>query len=153
MRRINTLADLIEMDKIIDLKAGTKIEALREIVDLMAEKSDCISDKETVLKEIYNREKIMSTGIGLGIAVPHVKIPAIKDFVVGIGRSAKGIDFDAIDEQPVNIIVTIGASDKQAQEFLRVLAKVVLRLKSKKVRDAIINAQYPKDIRNIIVGG
>lgn len=151
MKRINTLADLIEIDKIIDLKAKTKDEALQELVDLMEEKSDCITDKAMVLKKIKKREQIMSTGIGLGIAVPHVKIPEIKDFVVAIGRTQEGIVFDALDEQPVNIIVMIGASDKQSQEFLRVLAKIVLRLKAKKVREAILAAKSPKEILDVLI--
>lgn len=153
MRRINTLADLIDTDKIIDLKSTNKDDVIRELVNLIDEKSDYITDKEMVLKEFYKREQIMSTGIGLGIAVPHVKVSGINDFVAAIGRSKKGIEFGAIDEQPVHIFIMIGASDKQAQEFLRVLAKIVLRLKHEEVREAIMDAGSPSEIRDILVKG
>jgi mannitol/fructose-specific phosphotransferase system IIA component (Ntr-type) len=108
-----------------------------------------ITDKEAFVTAIFEREKIISTGVGIGVAVPHVKIPQVKDFVAAIGRSTKGVEFQALDEKPVNIIVMIGASDKQAGEFLKVLAAIVLKLKDKDFRRAVMLARSSADIKEL----
>ena len=61
------------------------------------------------MRAIIEREKVISTGVGIGIALPHVKIPCVKDFIAAVGRSHKGIDFNSLDDHPVNIVVMIGA--------------------------------------------
>ncbi|MGB9692827.1 MAG: PTS sugar transporter subunit IIA, partial [Candidatus Sumerlaeaceae bacterium] len=86
---------MIDESRIVDLKATTKEEALRELVDVLAT-SPLVTDKEELLKAIFEREKVISTGVGIEVALPHVKIPSVKDFVIAIGRSHKGIDFDSL---------------------------------------------------------
>ncbi len=144
------LKSLLKKNMVIDLKSEEKYAALEELVGVI-DKSDVVTDKKVFLREIIKREKIISTGIGLGIAVPHVKIPSVKDFVIAIGRSKKGIDFNAIDEKPVHIFVMIGASDKQAKEYIKLLAQLVLRLKRKDLREKIMKAEKPEEIINIFL--
>jgi fructose-specific phosphotransferase system IIA component len=139
---------MIAESRIVDLKATTKEEALRELVDVLAT-SPLVTDKEELLKAIFEREKVISTGVGIEVALPHVKIPSVQDFVIAIGRSHKGIDFDSLDEKPVYIIVMIGANDKQAGEFLKVLAQLVLKLKNKNFRRAVMFAKSPKRIKEL----
>lgn len=139
---------MIDESRIVDLKATTKEEALRELVDVLAT-SPLVTDKEELLNAIFEREKVISTGVGIEVALPHVKIPSVKDFVIAIGRSHKGIDFDSLDEKPVYIIVMIGANDKQAGEFLKVLAQLVLKLKNKNFRKAVMFAKSPKRIKEL----
>ena len=98
---------------IIDLRATTKEEALRELVDVLAARPE-VTDADDFLGAIFAREKIISTGIGIGLAMPHVKTPSVTDFVVAIGRSRAGIDFDSLDEKPVYIVAMIGASADQS---------------------------------------
>jgi fructose-specific phosphotransferase system IIA component len=144
------LKSLLRKDMVIDLKSEEKYAALEELVDVIS-KSDMVTDKRVFLKEIIKREKIMSTGIGLGIAVPHVKISSVKDFVIAIGRSKKGIDFNAIDEKLVHIFVMIGASDTQAKEYIKLLAQLVLRLKRRDLRERIMKAEKPEEIIDIFL--
>jgi fructose-specific phosphotransferase system IIA component len=139
---------MIDESRIVDLKATTKEEALRELVDVLAT-SPLVTDKEELLKAIFEREKVISTGVGIEVALPHVKIPSVKDFVIAIGRSHKGIDFDSLDDKPVYIIVMIGANDKQAGDFLRVLAQLVLKLKNRNFRKAVMFANSPKRIKEL----
>lgn len=141
---------MIDESRIVDLKATTKDEALRELVDVLAT-SPNITDKEDFLHAIFEREKVISTGVGIEVALPHVKIPSVKDFVIAIGRSHKGIDFDSLDEKPVYIVVMIGASDKQIGEFLKVLAQLVLKLKNHNFRKAVMFANSKKRIRDLFV--
>lgn len=145
-------ATMIDESRIIDLQTDTKEGVLRELVDVIAT-SPLIEDKEEFLRAIFEREKIISTGVGIGVAVPHVKIPSVKDFVAAIGRSHKGVDFQALDEMPVHILVMIGASDKQSGDFLKVLAKLVLRLKNKDFRRAIMLAKGPEEIKELFISG
>lgn len=141
---------MIAEDRIIDLKSSDKEGALNELIEVIST-SPLINDKDTFAKAIFEREKIISTGVGIGVAVPHVKIPQVGDFVAAIGRSHKGIDFQALDEKPVHIVVMIGASDKQSGEFLKVLAKLVLRLKDKNFRRAVMLAKSQAEIKQLFL--
>ncbi len=141
---------MIDESRIIDLKATTKEEALRELVDVLATSPD-VSDKEELLTAIFEREKVISTGVGIEVALPHVKIPSVKNFVIAIGRSHKGIDFESLDDKPVYIVVMIGANDKQAGDFLKVLARLVLKLKNRTFRKQVMFAPNPKRIKELFV--
>lgn len=143
-------SQMIDESRIVDLKATTKEEALRELVDVLAT-SPNVTDPDDLLRAILEREKVLSTGVGIEVAMPHVKIPSVKNFVIAIGRSHKGIDFESLDEKPVYIIVMIGANDKQAGDFLKVLAKLVLRLKNKTFRKQVMFAKSPKRIKELFV--
>jgi mannitol/fructose-specific phosphotransferase system IIA component (Ntr-type) len=142
------LAAMISEDRIADLKAETKEEALRELARLMA-RSEAVSDGEALLRAVLEREQVLSTGVGIGVAVPHAMIPEVSDFVIAIGRSHKGIDFDALDEKPVFIVVMIAASDTRARgEYLKVLARLMQKLRSREFRRQIMFARAPGDIRD-----
>ncbi|HID55686.1 TPA: PTS sugar transporter subunit IIA, partial [Candidatus Poribacteria bacterium] len=118
---MKSLVELISPDRIVTLKSKTKEEALRELVEVIS-RSPRVRDKEELLKAILDREKIMSTGIGLGIAVPHAKLDSISDFVIAMGISKEGIEFNALDDKPVYIIVMIAGPNQQTM-YLRTLAK------------------------------
>ena len=141
---------MIDESRIIDLKAKTKEDALRELVDVLATSPD-VTDKEELLNAIFEREKVISTGVGIEVALPHVKIPSVKNFVIAIGRSHKGIDFESLDDKPVYIVVMIGANDKQAGDFLKVLARLVLKLKNRSFRKQVMFAPSSKRIKELFV--
>lgn len=144
---MHNLGEMISEDRVIDLKAETKEEALRELVALMA-KSDCVTEKDALLRAILEREKTLSTGVGIGVAVPHAMIPEVTDFVIAIGRSHKGIEFDALDEKPVLLIVMIAASARQSRgEYLKVLARLMQKLRNKEFRRRVMFAKSPREIR------
>ena len=92
-------------------------------------------------RAIMEREKVISTGIGIHIAVPHVKIPSVTDFVMAIGRKPEGIDYDSLDGKPVSIIIMIGANESQRDLYLKVLARIVLLFKNSQFRRRILNAK------------
>jgi len=147
------LAAMISEDRIVDLKAETKEGALREMVEVMAA-SPCVQDKEALLRAIVEREETLSTGVGIGVAVPHAMIPEVSDFVIAIGRSHKGIEFEALDEKPVRIVVMIAASDQHSRgEYLKLLAILMQKLRGKSFRRAIMFAKSAAEIRNAFVAG
>jgi mannitol/fructose-specific phosphotransferase system IIA component (Ntr-type) len=130
---------------IMELKSSTKGDALVEIVNDLG-KSDAVTDVEALKTAIIEREEIMSTGVGLTIAVPHAKLPSVKAFTLGIARSSGGIDYDSLDGQPVKIIVTIAAPDNDQNTYLRVLASVMHVLRDEEKRKSIMEARTPEQI-------
>lgn len=143
------LADLIVKERIVELKGTSKDEVLKEMVETLA-KAPEVGDKEAFYRAILDRETILSTGIGLGIAVPHAKISTVKGIVAALGKTKKGINYGALDDQPVHIVVMIGASDSQQSDYIRALARVTLLLKNEKIRQAIVGAETTDAVYEIL---
>ncbi|MCX8038196.1 MAG: PTS sugar transporter subunit IIA [Candidatus Sumerlaeia bacterium] len=141
------LGEVLSADRIIDLKSETKEGALSELVAVLAERSDCVLDKDALLRAILEREQLLSTGIGIGVAIPHAMIPEVTNWVMAVGRSHKGIDFGALDDKPVRIVVMIAASDKHSRgEYLKFLASLMQRFQNKGFRRTVMFAKTPADI-------
>lgn len=143
------LHKMISPEMIVDLKASTKREALKELSDLLAA-SPNMKDSDAFLQAVYEREELVSTGVGLGIAIPHAKIPEVEDYVICVGRKKEGIEFDSLDGQPVRLIVLIGASDKQTRDFVKMLARVMRLLKEGQNRLKLLEAEIPNEFLEII---
>lgn len=133
---------------LMELKSTSKRDALIEIVEDLG-KSDAVTNVDALKAAILEREEIMSTGVGLTIAVPHAKLASVKAFTLGIARSAKGIDYDSLDGQPVKIIVTIAAPDNDQNTYLRVLAAVMHVLRDEGKRAGILSAATPADVISV----
>ena len=143
------LHQLIRPDRILDLKATTKREALKELAGLLNGDPN-IADAGMFLDAIYKREELGSTGVGLGVAIPHVKIPEVRDYVIAVGRKVEGIEFDSLDGQPVRLIFMIGASEHQTRDFVKMLARVMRLLKNGSIRVALLEAQIPDQFIEVI---
>jgi len=139
------LHDYISQNRIIFIDAPDKDGALNALVDAMSASPE-ILDKEKFRKEMFQREKILSTGIGLHVAIPHVKSDVVKDMIIGIGISKKGIAWDAIDGLPVHYIFMIAGATEQHDAYLRILSKIVLLVKNSKRRDNLLSSQSAADI-------
>lgn len=143
------LSGLIAPERCIDLKSTDKQGALRELCAAMATSKN-IGDSKAFQKAIVDREAILSTGIGLGLAMPHAKVPTVRDFTIALGRSKAGIDWDSLDGAPVHIAVMIAASDRQAVEYTRVLAAIVTRIKDEAVRRRMLAVAKPSDAAKLL---
>jgi len=143
-------ATIISTDRIIDLKSTRKNEVLEELIDVLAT-SPLVTDKSELRDKIFERERTLSTGVGVGMAIPHVKIPTIKDFVAAIGRTRQGINFESLDGQPTHIVVMIGCNNAQAGDFLKVLAQFVKSLKDPNLQRSILDAPSPEAIRDLFL--
>ncbi|MEN6626735.1 MAG: PTS sugar transporter subunit IIA [Candidatus Sumerlaeia bacterium] len=143
------LSDLIVPERILELDATPKIETLRILSEACAQ-SEQVANGEAFYQAVLKREAMISTGVGMGIAIPHVKIPEVTDYVAAVGRSRQGIDFDALDGAPVHLIFMIGASDRQTREFVKILAQVTHLLKSRSTREALLAAPIPHSFIEIV---
>ena len=149
MNNVLKISELINEDFIIDIKSDNKQDALSELLQVICRNpkiTDCLIFK----KEIFNREKLMSTGIGYEIAIPHARHKTIDDFVMALGRKKDGLEYESIDDKPVKLIFMIGASDTQDKDYIRLLARLVLRLKNKTFVNKILAAEDPKEIYHLI---
>jgi len=135
-----SLESIIAPERVIILQSSVKEEAIRELADVISSSED-VADSEALLEAILDRERIMSTGIGLGIAIPHAKIPSVEDFVVALGKSPGGIEFHSLDGKPVHFVVMIAGPDQQQERYLQLLARITLKLKDAGVRRAMAEAE------------
>lgn len=144
------ITDFLKEDCIlIGLKSREKKGAISELLELLKEKG-YIKNSEEILESVMEREKLGSTGIGQGIAVPHTKTEQIEDLVGAVGISENGVSFDALDGEPVYIIFLILAPTKSIGLHLKALAKIARLLKDKTFRNALRKASLPIEAFNII---
>ncbi len=140
-----SLEGTIAPERVILLKAANKEAAIRELAQAISQSPD-VGDGEALLEAILDRERIMSTGIGLGIAIPHAKIPSVREFVVALGKSPAGIEFNSLDGKPVHFVVMIAGPDQQQERYLQLLARITLKLKDAAVRRALNEAGSVEEI-------
>lgn len=144
------LAALIDPSRIVDLEATDKDGALNELVDVLGAAPE-IGDKEELRQAIFERERVLSTGIGIGVAVPHVRLASVSDFVIAIGRSTRGVDFEALDDAPAHIVVMIAVPERHSRHYLTLLAQLVSRLKDKGFQKRVLSARDPQEIKDAFV--
>ena len=135
----------------VKLKSRTKEEILQELVSLL-EKTNQVTDREEFLKVIREREELGSTGIGYNIAIPHARSSAIKSLAGAFGISKEGVDFDALDKEPVHLFFLLGAPQKASGNYLKALAVISRFLRRKKARQDLMKVKIPGDVEKIIEG-
>ena len=118
------ITEIISIDSIaINFVVGSKEELLEKMLDL-ASKSGKISNRDVAFKEIKEREKIMSTGVGKGIALPHAKTNAVTDSVGSLAFLAEPLDYDSLDGEPVTIVFMLLGRENNVGNHLRLLSKI-----------------------------
>lgn len=122
-----------------DLSAGTKDDVLAELVGLLVGAHPDI-DAGRALAVLRERERLGTTGIGDGVAIPHGKLGGLDRLVVAVGRSRRGVDFDALDQRPCHVFFLLLAPEGAAGQHLRLLAHISRMLKSEDFRNALLNA-------------
>jgi fructose-specific phosphotransferase system IIA component len=144
------LYELLDKDSIvIPLKSQTKDDVLEEMVDIL-DRTGKIKDRDAVIKAIIDREKIMTTGIGNGVAVPHCKAAAVDRLVAALGISREGIDFQSPDDEPAKLIFILVAEENNPGPHVRALARLAKLLSSREVRDALLNANSPEELLQVV---
>jgi PTS system nitrogen regulatory IIA component len=135
------LLDFLGEEHIVtDIGRCDKFRAIECLVDRAVKVLDRV-DKSDVLRIIMEREELGSTGIGGGVAIPHGKLPQLDRMTILVGRSREGVDFDAIDNAPVNIIFLLLAPDDAATVYLKVLARISKMLKREGVLARLLEVE------------
>ncbi len=133
------LADILSPEQIIpELRAADRWEAIDELIgNLIATGKIREEDRAAITAVVRKRENSMSTGIGFGIGIPHASTDLIHEVVGALGRSSKGVNFDALDNQPVNLVMLFLVPQGQFQKHLHTLAEIAKLLHKKEFRKAI----------------
>lgn len=146
------LGDILHEDQIIsDLTAANRWEAIDELIGLLVTRGKIKpEDREQIAAVVKKREHSMSTGIGFGIGIPHASTDLIYDVIGAFGRSRKGIQFDALDNQPVKLVMLFLVPQGQFQKHLHTLANIAKLLHNKDFRQALENAPDAAAMMRII---
>ena len=142
------LVDYIAKERIAFLSARDKQDALAKLIEL-SEDSRHVLDFEQFQNAVLDREYIVTTGIGQNVAIPHIKSRWVKDFFISVGVFRDGVDWQSIDEKPVHLAFLI-AGPEEHKNYLRILAKLTLIIRSKEKRKAIIHAKTPEEIYKLL---
>jgi fructose-specific phosphotransferase system IIA component len=134
---------------IIPLKGSDKDSVIEELVNVLAE-SGQISDREKVLDSVMTREETRSTGIGSGIAIPHGKSGGTNELVMSVGICPAGIDFDSIDNKPVNIVLLLASPVDKTGPHIQALARISRVMLDEDLRNGIIAAKDAKEVYQLI---
>lgn len=144
---MQTLADFLSPEHIVWTKAKDKTAALGQLLGTLTS-SPHVKDPRQLEAAIFEREVVMSTGVGYGVAVPHAKIPAVERFMLALGISADGIPYGSVvDDQPVRLICMIAGPDSSQTAYLRLLSTVMKFLKSEKGR--LLSTRHPDEVRRV----
>ena len=145
------LTDILRPEMVwTDLSANTKPEIIRELAHLMAT-NDRTLDENVVGEVLMERERLGSTGIQDGIAIPHGKVPGLERIVIACGRSAGGIDFDAHDQKPTHLFFVLLAPEFAAGQHLKALARLSRLLKDSSFREKLMASGDANDFFENIV--
>ena len=143
--------NILSPDRIVFLDHSTKHDAIVQLADNLASAPQ-IKDAAELKQEILKREELMSTAIGRGIAIPHVRLSSVTDLVMSVGISKKDIiDFGTYDDTPVRILFMIAAAYNQHSYYLQTLSFFSAKLKDSALREALLNATDLVEVYNLLI--
>lgn len=146
------IESVLTQERTLILRHRNKKDILNELITVLAS-APHIGDREQLAEAIFRREAILSTAIGSGVAVPHVRMKNVKELVMAVGVSREGItDYQAIDGAPVHIVCMIAAVPSRHEQYLRLLAVISAKLRDEQLRNELIAAPDAVAVYNILTG-
>lgn len=134
------------------INVRTRDEAIDQLVGLL-DKSSKLQDRTAFYSAILEREKLVSTGIGLGVAIPHAKLKGYSDFFIAVGiQKQEGIEWNALDGEPVRLIFLIGGPDDRQTEYLKILSRLTDAIKHPERRKKLFLAKTPQEVIDLFQG-
>jgi mannitol/fructose-specific phosphotransferase system IIA component (Ntr-type) len=146
-------ADIVCFDAVIpELESHRRDKVILELVKSL---DRCMKlgrkKREDIYKQLVKRENEASTGMGKGVALPHIKHPDVKEVIMTIGQSSKGIDFSALDEQLVYSTILLISPDNDPEKHLQVMQKIFLLLQNERFRNFLRQAQTTGEIKELFL--
>ena len=140
------ISDILD-DKLVvaNLPGSTKEQIINRMIDLVGE-SPKILDKEKVRAAIFEREKIMSTGVGNGFAIPHGKTDAVTDVVAAFGVTAQPIDYQSLDDKPVRLVFLLIGKDSMVGPHIKLLSRISRLMNKEEFRNRLLHAATAQEI-------
>lgn len=143
------ILDLLNENNIVVSDSKSYNDVIETLLGLV-KPSPNIGDYDSFCKAITDREKIVSTGIGLGLAVPHARHNSVKDFVASVILLKNGTEWRSIDDKPVTFAILIGSPDDSHKQYLNLLSQIVLFWKDGRQRERVLAANTPNEILEIM---
>lgn len=140
------ITDYLDVDLVLFLTQDNRDDVIDVMIDRLDHKAK-LKDKASFRKAIFHREGLVSTGIGMGVAVPHAKMKEIRQFFIAIGiQQMKGIEWNALDKVPVRIVFMIGGPDDRQSEYLQILSMLTRAIKDVELRKKLLKASNPQEV-------
>lgn len=145
------ISELLNPEAIVaDLQAREKQSALSELTDALVACAESL-DRDEVIEVLQEREKLGSTGIGDGVAIPHGKLAGIPELMLAFGKSTEGVDFESMDGQPAHLFFLLVAPEESVGVHLKTLARISKLLKDPAVRQKLLDAEDQETIYQVIL--
>lgn len=143
--------ELITREAVLpELGASNKTDALKELAEVLCTAYPEI-DQGEVVKILLERERLGSTGLEDGVAIPHGKLKGLRKVAAVFGRSSKGVDFESMDEKPSHIFFLLMAPENSAGSHLKALARIVRATKEEAFRDSLMGAGDAGEMYEILL--
>jgi len=148
---------MVDISKYLDsqlvcfLDVETRDETLQQLVNISHQQGR-LENKEAFFNAIINREEIVTTGIGMGVAIPHAKLPSYDDFFITTAILKRGVDWKALDSAPVRLIFMIGGPDDKQTEYLQILSSLTFALKDEERRRQMLTADSAEMVISLLSG-
>lgn len=140
------IGDILTEDMVVTgLEGSSKDEIIDAMIDLVG-KSSKVIDKEKVREAIFEREKIMSTGVGNGFAIPHGKTDAVSDIVAAFAVTAEPIDYQSLDEKPVRLVFLLVGKDNMVGPHIKLLSRISRLMNKEEFRKRLTELRTPREI-------
>ena len=145
------ISDILKKEHIIqELDSCDKKNVLDELSSFLEDEGE-IANKENLLAALIGREKLGSTGIGENVAIPHAKISEIDKIITVFGRSKNGVEFESLDQKPVNFIFLVIAPENSTGQHLKALARISRLFKNPSLRESVLRTNEVDQIYSILV--
>lgn len=144
------LVDVFKPEYIkVPLQKGTKSEVIRELMDILHD-NKVITNSEDIIQAVFDREKIMTTGVGNGVAIPHCKHEDCRNFAIALGIHPGGINFDSIDKKPAHIIFLLIGPEDQPGTHIKLLSRISRIISQNDIREKVLSAQTSQELFDLL---
>ena len=141
------LFSLLDRDTVLpQVKADSKKDLINSLVDALGSKIKSPEDLEEVRKAVFEREKIMSTGVGKGIAIPHAKTGVVEDNLAAFALLEEPLNFDSIDNEPVKLVFLLIGPQSNNSQHIKLLSRISRLMNSASFREQIMSCESSEDI-------
>ena len=143
--------NILSPNRVIFISQTSRHDALVELATALSSAPQ-VKRSDELVSEILKREELMSTAIGRGIAIPHVRLSSVTDLVMAVGVCKTPVtDFQPIDDMPVSLLFMIAAAYNQHSYYLQTLSYFSAKLKKKELRDSLLNAQTTDEVYKLLI--
>lgn len=144
------LIDYLSINRICFVGSSTKEGTIDELIKVSRDDNK-VRDAASFKRALLKRDAIMSTGIGYGVAIPHVKMAGIEKFFITVGIHKRGVDWDSLDNKPTYLIFLIAGPVNQQERYLRILARLTFVIKDPERRKCLIGSNTKFEVFELLV--